>query len=90
MKSPLRLSFHVEILTIGNITRSPLRLSLHVEILTIGNIRLFLRNLESPWMTALLGLSLLLVAYTLVVLLHTLIMNVLISCYMHLMILYGA
>jgi hypothetical protein len=41
-------------------------------------------------MTALLGLRLLLVAYILVVLLHTLIMNVLSSCYMHLVIMHGA
>jgi hypothetical protein len=41
-------------------------------------------------MTALLGLSSLSTAYVLVVLLHTLIMNVLSSCYMHLMIVYGA
>jgi hypothetical protein len=41
-------------------------------------------------MTALLGLSPLSVAYVLVVLLHILIMNVLSSCYMHLMIIFGA
>jgi hypothetical protein len=70
--------------------RALLRLSLCVEIPTIGNIRLFLRNLESLWMTTMLGLSPLSVAYVLVVLLHTLIMNVLSSCYMHLMIMYGA
>jgi hypothetical protein len=69
--------------------RALLRLGLHVEILTIGNIRFFLRNLESPWMTALLGLSPLLVDYVLVVLLHILIMNMLNSCYMHLMIMFG-
>jgi hypothetical protein len=46
----------------------------------------FLRNLESLWMIALLALSPLL---ALVVLLHTLIMNVLSSCYIRLMILSG-
>jgi hypothetical protein len=46
----------------------------------------FLRKLESPWMIVLLALSPLL---ALVVLLHTLIMNVLSSCYMRLMILSG-
>jgi uncharacterized protein YhhL (DUF1145 family) len=70
--------------------RVPLRLSLHVRIRNIGNIRLLLRNLVSPWMTALLILSLLSVAYVLVVFLHTLIMSVLSSCYMRLMIMFGA
>jgi hypothetical protein len=46
----------------------------------------FLRKLESHWMIVLLALSPLL---ALVVLLHTLIMNVLSSCYMRLMILSG-
>jgi hypothetical protein len=49
-----------------------LRLSLPVRIRTIGNIRLLLRNLVNRWMTVLLILSLLPVAYVLVVLLHTL------------------
>jgi hypothetical protein len=40
-------------------------------------------------MIALLGLSLLSVAYVLVVLLHIPIMNVLSSCCMHLMIMFG-
>jgi hypothetical protein len=40
-------------------------------------------------MTALLGLSSLSIVYVLVVLLHTLIIKVLSSCYMHLMIMYG-
>jgi hypothetical protein len=40
-------------------------------------------------MTALLGLSPLSVAYVLVVPLHILIMNMLISCYMRLMIMFG-
>jgi hypothetical protein len=66
------------------------RLSLRVEILTIDNIRLFLTNLESPWMTILLDLSPLSVAYVLVVHLHILIMNVLSSCYMCLMIIFRA
>jgi hypothetical protein len=68
--------------------RALLRLSFRVEIFTIGNIRLFLINLEIPYMTALLGLSPLSVAYVLVVLLHILIMNVINSCYMHLMIMF--
>jgi hypothetical protein len=68
--------------------RALLRLSFRVEIFTIGNIRLFLINLEIPYMTALLGLSPLSVAYVLVVLLHILIMNVINNCYMHLMIMF--
>jgi hypothetical protein len=47
---------------------------------TIGNIKLFLRNLESPWMIVLLDLNLLSVAYVLVVHLLILIMNVLNNC----------
>jgi hypothetical protein len=70
--------------------RAPLRLSFHVEILITGSIRPFLRNLVNRWMIVLLGLSPLSVGYVLVVLLHTLIMNVLSSYYMHLMIIYGA
>jgi hypothetical protein len=67
-----------------------LRLSLPIRIRTIGNIRLLLRNLVNPWMTLLLVLSLLSVFYILVVLLHTLTMNVLSSCYMRLMVIFGA
>jgi hypothetical protein len=67
-----------------------LRLSLHIEILITDSTRLFLRNLANPLMIALLVLSRLLAAYVLVVLLHTLTMNMLSSCYMRLMILYGA
>jgi uncharacterized protein YhhL (DUF1145 family) len=70
--------------------RDLLRLSFIVMIRIIGNIRLLLRNLVNPWMTALLVLSLLSVAYVLVVLLHTLTMIVLSSCYMCLMIMFGA
>jgi hypothetical protein len=54
-----------------------LRLSLHIEILIIGSTILSLRNLESPFMIALLALSLLLAAYVHVDLLLILIMNVL-------------
>jgi hypothetical protein len=70
--------------------RGLLRLNLHVGILIIGSIKLSLRNLVNCWMVALLILSTLLVAYILVVLLHTLTMNMLSSCYMHLMIIFGA
>jgi hypothetical protein len=70
--------------------RGLLRLSLHVGILIIGSTKLFLRNLVNPWMIVLLVLSPLSVAYVLMVLLHTLIMNVLSICYMHLMIIFGA
>jgi uncharacterized protein YhhL (DUF1145 family) len=69
--------------------RDLLRLSLPIRIRVIDNIRLLLRNLVNPWMTALLVLSLLSVAYVLVVILHTLTMNVLSSCYMCLMIMFG-
>jgi hypothetical protein len=69
--------------------RASLRLSLHVKILIICSIRLFLRNLVNRLMIALLGLSPLSVVYILVVLLHISIMNLLSSCYMHLMIMYG-
>jgi hypothetical protein len=57
--------------------RALLRLSLHVEILITDSTRLFLRNLESPLMIALLVLSRLLAAYVYVVLLLILIMNML-------------
>jgi hypothetical protein len=70
--------------------RASLRLSLHVEILIIGSTRFFLINLVNRLMITLLGLSLLLVVYVLVVLLHIPIMNVLSNCYMRLMIMYGA
>jgi hypothetical protein len=69
---------------------APLRLSLHVEILITGSARPFLRNLVNRLIIVLLGLRTLSVAYILVVHLHTLIMNVLSSCYMHLMIIYVA
>jgi hypothetical protein len=70
--------------------RDLLRLGLYVEILIIGSTRVFLRNLVNRLMIILLGLSPLSVAYILVVHLHILIMNVLSSCYMCLMIMYGA
>jgi hypothetical protein len=70
--------------------RALLRLSLRVEILIIDSTRLFLRNLESPLMIALLILSQLLAAYVHVVLLLILIMNVLNNYYMVLMTLCGA
>jgi hypothetical protein len=69
--------------------RDLLRLSLPVRLRIIGNIRLLLRNLVNPWMAALPVLSLLSLAYVLVVLLHTLTMNMLSSCYMRLMIMFG-
>jgi hypothetical protein len=69
--------------------RALLRFSLHIEIPITDSTRLFLRNLESPWMIALLGLSPLLAAYVHVVLLLIQIMNVLNNCYMLLMILCG-
>jgi hypothetical protein len=50
----------------------------------------FSQNLESPWMIALLTLSLLLATYVHVVLLLIMIMNVLNNCCMLLIILYGA
>jgi hypothetical protein len=59
-----------------------LRLSLLIEILIIGNIKLSLRNLVSPQMTALLGWSPLSVACVLVDLLLILKMNVPNSCFM--------
>jgi hypothetical protein len=55
-----------------------------------GSTRLFLRKLVNRLMIVLLGLSPSSAAYILMVLLHTLIMNVLSSCYMHLMTMYGA
>jgi hypothetical protein len=70
--------------------RALLILSLHVDILIADSNRLFLRNLMNLLMIALFALSRLLVAYVLVVLLHTLIMNMLNNCYMLLMILCGA
>jgi hypothetical protein len=69
--------------------RVHLKLNLLIRILTIGNIRRFLRNLEIPWMIALLDLSLLSVAYVLVLLLLILTMNVLNNCCMHWMIMFG-
>jgi hypothetical protein len=70
--------------------RAHLRLSLHVEILIIRSTRFFLRNLVNRLMIVLVGLSTPSVAYVLVFLLHTLIISVLSSCYMYLMIMYGA
>jgi hypothetical protein len=70
--------------------RALLRLNLHVEIPMTDSTRLSLRNLESPLMIILLALSPLLAAYVLVVLLHTLTMNVLSSYYMRLMNPFGA
>jgi hypothetical protein len=70
--------------------RALLRLSLHIEILITSNTKLYLRNLESSLMIALLTLSLLLAAFVHVVLLLILIMNMLNNCCMLLMILYGA
>jgi hypothetical protein len=70
--------------------RALLRLNLHIEIPITDSTRLSLRNLESPLMIVLLALSPLLAAYVLVVLLHTLTMNVLSSYYMRLMNLFGA
>jgi hypothetical protein len=67
-----------------------LRLSLHVEILITDSTRLFLRNLESPLMIALLILSRLLASYVHVALLFILIMNVLNNYCMLLMTLCGA
>jgi hypothetical protein len=86
---------HLKLLTMFGLRcaipmRDLLRLSLPVRIRIICNIRLLLRNLVNHWMTALLILSLLSIAYVLVVLLHTLTMNVLSSCYMCLMIMFGA
>jgi hypothetical protein len=70
--------------------RGILRLSLHVGIIIIGSTKYSLRNLVNHWMIDLLVLYPLLVAYVLVVLLHTLTMNVLSSCYMRLMTIFGA
>jgi hypothetical protein len=69
--------------------RALLRLSLHVEIPITDSTRLFLRNLESPLIIALLILSRLLAANVHVVLLLILIMNVLNNCCMLLMTLCG-
>jgi hypothetical protein len=78
------------VLSCAILMRAPLRLSLHIEILIIGSTRLFLRNLMNRLMIVLLGLSLLSIVYVIVVLLHIPIMNMLSSCYMHLMTMYGA
>jgi hypothetical protein len=66
-----------------------LRLSLHVEIPITDSTKLFLKNLESPLMIALIALSRLLAAYIHVVLLPILIMNMLNNCCMLLMTLCG-
>jgi hypothetical protein len=77
-------------LSCATLMRTLLRLSLYVEILITCSTRLFLKNLESPLMIALLALSRLLAAFVHVVLLLILIMNVLNNCCMLLMILFGA
>jgi hypothetical protein len=69
--------------------RAFLRLSLHVEILVTGSTRLFLKNLVNRLVIALPDLSLLSVAYILVVLLLILVMNMLNSYCMLLIILFG-
>jgi hypothetical protein len=69
--------------------RALLRLSLHVEILITGSTRLFLKNLVNRLVIALPDLSLLSVAYILVVLLLILVMNMLNSYCMLLIILFG-
>jgi hypothetical protein len=76
-------------LNYATLMRAHLKLNLLVVICTIGNTRCFLRNQESPWMIALLDLSLLLVAYVLMVLLDILIINMPNICCMLLMILFG-
>jgi hypothetical protein len=86
---------HLEILMIFDLScathmRALLRSSLRVEILITDSTRLFLRNLESPLMIALLILNQLLAACAHVVLLLILIMNVLNNYCMLLMILFGA
>jgi hypothetical protein len=77
------------ILSCAILIRAHLRLSLHVDILIIFSTRLFLRNLVNHLMIALLDLSLLSVAYVLVVLLLILTMNVLNNYCMLLMIMFG-
>jgi hypothetical protein len=69
--------------------RARLKLNLLVRMRTIDNIRRFLINLESHWMIALLDLSVLSVAYVLVILLHILTMNLINNYCMFLMILFG-
>jgi hypothetical protein len=76
-------------LNCATLMRARLKLNLLIRIRTIGNIRRFLRNLESSWMIALLDLSLLSVAYVIMVLLLILVMNVLNNCCMLLMIIFG-
>jgi hypothetical protein len=76
-------------LNCATVMMARLKLNLLVRIHPIGNIRYSLRNLESLWMVGLLDLSLLSVAYVLVILLHILTMNVLNNCCMFLMILFG-
>jgi hypothetical protein len=77
-------------LSYATLKRALLRLSLHIEILITDSTRLFLRNLKSPLMIALLIFSRLLTAYVHVVLLLILIMNVLNNYCMLLMTLCGA
>jgi hypothetical protein len=86
---------HLELLIMSGLNcailiRVLLRLSLLTKIFTIDNIKLSLRNLVNLLMTALLDLSPYCLTYILVVLLHILTMNVSNSCFMLLMIMYGA
>jgi hypothetical protein len=86
---------HLELLMMSGLNcailiRVLLRLSLLTKIFTIDNTKLSLRNLVNLLMTALLDLSPYCLTYILVVLLHILTMNVSNSCFMLLMIMYGA
>jgi hypothetical protein len=76
-------------LSFATLTRALSKLSHLVRTLTIDNIKSFLKNQESPYMIALLGLSLLWVTWDLVVLLLILIMNLLNNYCMLLMIMCG-
>jgi hypothetical protein len=86
---------HLELLMMSDLNcailiRVLLRLSILTKIFTIDNTKLSLRNLVNLLMTALLDLSPYCLTYILVVLLHILTMNVSNSCFMLLMIMYGA
>jgi hypothetical protein len=86
---------HLELLMMSGLNcailiRVLLRLNLLTKIFTIDNTKLSLRNLVNLLMTALLDLSPYCLTYILVVLLHILTMNVSNSCFMLLMIMYGA
>jgi hypothetical protein len=86
---------HLELLMMSGLNcailiRVLLRLSLLTKIFTIDNTKLSFRNLVNLLMTALLDLSPYCLTYILVVLLHILTMNVSNSCFMLLMIMYGA